>query len=149
MGGVGEILVNDIKEERVQDMDKAIRVRVVDMEYGSRREYAWHDYRINSGYTLQMAVRETYPAFPGACQAVVVGDPTNANTRERKSVWIPRYTVETWMSDKYEEIPAGGEVETWVRKWEPVGGGEVFPENAVVGPQHARVAGLLGDLKRL
>ncbi len=149
MGGVGEILVNDIKEERVQDMDKAIQVRVVDMEYGSRRAYAWHDYRMNSGYTLQMAVKATYAAFPGACQAVVVRDPTNANPRRQEVVWNTDDTEETWMSDKYEEIPAGGEVEIWVYKWAPIGGGEMHPEKAAVGPQTARVAGLLGDLQRL
>ena len=130
-------------------MDKAIRVRVVDMEYGSRREYAWHDYRINSGYTLQMAVKATYAAFPGACQAVVVGDPTNANARRKEVVWDTDDTEETWMSDKYEEIPAGGEVEIWVYKWEPVGAQEVGAGKVVVGPLNARVAALLEELRSL
>jgi hypothetical protein len=98
---------------------------------------------------LQEAVQATYAAFPGACQAVVVRDPTNANPRRREVVWDTDDTEETWMSDKYDEIPAGGEVEIWVYKWEPVGAGEVLPEKAVVGPKGARVAALLGGLKRL
>ncbi len=76
-------------------------------------------------------------------------DPTNANPRRREVVWDTDDTEETWMSDKYAEIPAGGEVEIWVRKWEPGGARVVEAGKAAVGPKGARVAALLGELKRL
>ena len=127
-------------------MDQAIRVRVVEVG-DDRMEYAWHDYRMNREHTLQMAVQATYGAFPGACQKVTVTNPMNPGVKV--IVWDTDDTEASWMRDKYEDIRAGGDVEIWVRMWQPGGGEGVGAGNAAVGPQNARVAALLGDLKRL
>ena len=127
-------------------MDKAIRVRVLEREDG-RTAYAWQDYTINREYTLQLAVRATYPAFPGACQAVVVTDPMNPGGGV--VVWDRDSSDASWMRDKYDTIRAGGNVEIWVRTWQPDGGDWAGAGKAAVGPLGARVAALLGDLKRL
>jgi hypothetical protein len=127
-------------------MDKAIRVRVVEVG-DDRTAYAWQDYTINMEYTLQQAVRATYAAFPGACQKVVVTNPMNPGVGV--IVWDRDTSDASWMRDKYDTIRAGGNVEIWVRTWQPDGGDWAGAGNAAVGPQNARVAALLGDLKRL
>jgi hypothetical protein len=126
-------------------MDKAIRVRVVDRENG-RTNYAWHEVTINREHTLQMAVREIYGPLPGACQAVVVRMPGNPVL---EVVWDTDDTEAEWMSDKYNRLQAGWEVEIWVHTLEPGGTRLVEAGKAAVGPLNARVAALLGELKRL
>jgi hypothetical protein len=127
-------------------MGTAIRVRVVERE-DRRRAYAWQDYTIDGEYTLQEAVRATYPAFPGACEAVVVTDATDPGGGV--VVWDRDTENASWMGDKYERIRAGAKVEIWVRTWQPDGGDWAGAGKAAVGPKGARVAALLGDLKRL
>ena len=127
-------------------MDKAIRVRVVEREDG-RTAYAWQDVTINREHTLQMAVQATYPAFPGACQTVVVTDATNPGGGV--VVWDTGASEASWMRDKYDTIRAGGKVEIWVRTWQPDGGDWAGAGKPVAGPQGARVAALPGELKRL
>jgi hypothetical protein len=127
-------------------MDKAIRVRVVERE-DRRRAYAWRDYTINSEYTLQMAVQDTYPAFPGACRAVVVTDATNPGGGV--IVWDWDTGQEAWIRDKYDRIRAGAEVEIWVRTWQPDGGDWAGAGKPPAGPGGAHVGALLEELKRL
>jgi hypothetical protein len=93
-------------------MDKAIRVRVVERE-DRRRAYAWQDYTISREYTLQMAVQATYPAFPGACRAVVVTDATDPGGGV--VLWDWGAGQGSWIRDKYDRIAAGAEVDIWVR----------------------------------
>jgi hypothetical protein len=98
-------------------MDKAIRVRVVDRENG-RTNYPWHEVTINREHSLQMAVREIYGPLPGACQAVVVRMPGNPAL---EVVWDTDDTEAEWMSDKYDRLQAGWEVEIWVHTFERLG----------------------------
>ncbi len=62
-------------------------------------------------------------------------------------MWDTDDTEESWMSDKYEDIPAGAEVEIWVHVCQPDGARLVGAGKAAVGPTGARVAALLEELK--
>jgi hypothetical protein len=106
---------------------------------------------------VQQAVRATYPAFPGACRAVVLRSYGGLHLWDR----TPQNAA--WFSkDQYDTIRDGEEVDIEVELEKPDGPGFLqtqLPERGAaggghsahepeIGPQAKRVLELLRELKQ-
>jgi hypothetical protein len=138
--------------------DKSVRVRVVTLDGFSREYGAWTTYTINAGHTLQQAVQEAYPLFPGNCYKVYS---RRAGERLGETLWKPEGYWD-WSEDLYNSVWEGDEVEIDVHELKPGGPrqdwarrtppGEYDYEEAdgahkSRGPQRARLGELLQRLR--
>jgi hypothetical protein len=143
-------------QRRFRNIDKTIRVRLVESTEGVRTEHAPTTYTINLDKTVQQAVHQTYPAFPGACRRV--------GLRGRAlRLWDPTPHGSAFFSkDLYDTIQDGDEVDVEVEIEKPNGPAFVqthLPEPSAadgghsahgpeIGPQARRVLELLQELKQ-
>ncbi len=124
-------------QRRFQTVDKRVTVRVVDVTGGVRTEHAPIAHTVNGDKTVQQAVRETYPAFPSACQRVVL-------RRLGLDLWDRSpHGCAFYSGDRYATIREGDEIDIEVQIEKPEGPqflyatmpGPVAHYSAVRGPQ--------------
>jgi hypothetical protein len=155
-----------------QDIEaKEIFVKLVDRdEYGARTEHSVVTRRIDREHTIQQAVRDVYPEFPGALRWVVLkraGTEPGVHAPTDMDLWDSTSRgARLWAEDWYDRIRAGDTVEIHVfiakppgpRRGLPAFEGGVVLENgdearnihhAPGGPLAAQMEKWLGDLRIL
>jgi hypothetical protein len=106
-------------QRRFQNIDKEIRIKIVEWTDHVRTDHAFLVHTINAEHTVQAAVRQEYAAFPAACRRVVLrrgGGPYGAK------LWDLSAHGDAFFSrDQYEFINAGDVVEIEVSRMRPDG----------------------------
>jgi hypothetical protein len=121
-------------QRRFQNIDKTIRVRLVELTGDVETENPPTTHTINAEHTVQQAVRATYAAFPGACQRVVL-------RRGVLRIWDRTPHGDDFFSrDIYDTIWDGDEVDIEVETEKPDGPGffqTQLPERGAAGGGHS------------
>jgi len=144
-------------QRRFQNIDKTIRVRIVELTGDVETENQPTTHTINAEHTVQQAVRATYPAFPGACRHVVLKRAGGLHLWDRTP-----HGCAFFSRDRYDTIRDGDEVDIEVETEKPDGpgffqarlpgagaaGGGHSAHEPPIGPQARRVLELLQKLKQ-
>jgi hypothetical protein len=124
-------VVHRTAQRRFQNIDKEIRIKIVEWTDHSRTDYAFSVHKINAEHTVQAAVRQEYAAFPAACRRVVL---RRGRGLYGVNLWDLSAHGDAFFSrDKYDFINAGHVAEIEVSRMRQDGPEAQAPGRAVVG----------------
>jgi len=142
--------------------DKRIQVRVATFDGQDYTYSAWQAHTINERHTVQEAVRQVYHGFPKYCRRVEVrragagvGQDVYTRTEAGERRWAGNLYNMVMQNDEVEimlfQRKPGGPRPNW--QWKEVPGEYDCDEAAGAhrpgGPQHARLVGVAGLLRRM